>query len=90
MDEVTKPLNALTYTHNVVNDLAWEGVYFQEFQGFLDFLKLKTCGKMQNGIFSQRWISGKMQSRIFSQRWISGENAEQNFSKIPVFVIYVK
>ena len=67
MDEVTKPLNALTYTHNVVNDLAWEGVYFQEFQGFLDFLKFKNLRKMQ--------------SRIFSQRWISGENAEQNFLK---------
>ena len=31
MDEAAKCDNILTHIHNVVNDVGWEGVYFQEF-----------------------------------------------------------
>ena len=56
-----------TTSHISWNDLAWEGVSFEEFEvfGFLIFFLFSENAE-QN--FLQRWIS---ESRIFSQRWIS-------------------
>ena len=59
---------------------------FRNFEVFRFLKKLKTSENAEQNFFSKMDFG----ERNFFSKMDFGENAEQNFSKMPVFVIYVK